>query len=272
MNSYRSLKQQSLAIALLFILATWIGVALFDPWFIVPITAALGVTGIAWRLYRALHRQIGEQQFAEFRQLEALTGLYGSLDIGQPLPRTRKFAASPDFLHLLAGEIFRLKPGLIVELGSGTSTLIAAYCLKKIGRGRVVSLDHIELYADISRQAIESHGLAEFAEVINAPLKRYEIDGETYRWYDDTELAALDGIEVLIVDGPPHDVSKWARYPALPLLRDRLDSRALLLLDDGDRPDETAIVAAWERKYGIECRAEPAEKGAFICRLAGGGE
>jgi len=272
MKIYRTLKQQSLAIAALFIVATLIGLWIFSTWIVVLITAALAQVALTWRLYRALQRQFAEQQFSEFRQMEALTALYNTLDIQQPLPRTRHTAASPDFLYLLASEIFRLQPALIVELGSGTSTLIAAYCLKKIARGRIVSLDHLDKYAGITQQTITSHGLDNHAEVLHAPLKQYEIDGASYRWYDDAVLKQFDSIDLLIVDGPPQDVSKWARYPAIPLLDSKLHTGSVVLLDDGGRPDETAIVAAWAQKYGLDCRNEPTEKGAFSCRREQGQE
>lgn len=265
MKPYQTLKQQTLALALLFVVLTLVGVYFLPAVLALSVGAALFAVALCWRLYRALHRQIGEQQFNEFRQLEALTALYGTLDIAQPLPRTRHTAASPDFLHLLANEIFRLRPETIVEVGSGTSTLIAAYCLRKIGRGRIVSLDHLQKYADITRQTVDAHGLGEYASVAHAPLKNYDLDGETYRWYDDAALAGVERIDLLIVDGPPQQVNAWARYPAIPLLRARLGEESVALLDDGGRADETAIVEAWRQRYAMDYRVEATEKGAFRC-------
>ena len=42
--------------------------------------------------------------------------------------------------------IFSIKPDTILELGSGVSTIISAYCLKKIGNGKIISLDHEKEY------------------------------------------------------------------------------------------------------------------------------
>jgi predicted O-methyltransferase YrrM len=268
MKAYQTLKQQTLIIAVLYVGITLVSLNFFPFTASLLIASSLAMVGLLWRLYRALHRQIGEQQFAEFRQLEALSGLYNTLNIQHPLPRTRHTAASPDFLHLLATEIFHLKPDLIVEVGSGTSTLIAAYCLKKIGRGRIISLDHLEKYADITRQTVLSHGLDSYASVLHAPLKDYKIDGSSYQWYDDAVLSDVKQIDMLIVDGPPHDVSAWARYPAIPLLKDRLNNNSVMLLDDGARKDETAIVAAWQARYGLNCSTAPTEKGAFVGKFS----
>jgi predicted O-methyltransferase YrrM len=267
MKPYQTLKLHSLVIAMLFIAFTLIGVQYLPPIIVILTTASLAVVALSWRLYRALHRQIEDQQFKVFRQSEALAGLYSTLDIQHPLPRTRHRAASPDFLHLLASEIFRLQPEIIIEAGSGTSTLVAAYCLKKLGRGKIISLDHLEKYAGISRQTIKSHGLDNFAEVQYAPIKEYEIDGEKYLWYDDAGFDAIERIDLLVVDGPPRNVAANARYPAIPLLLNKLHENSVVLLDDGARPGEKQIVTQWKQKYGLDYRPEQMEKGAFSCHF-----
>ncbi len=267
MKPYQTLKLQSLVLALLFIVISLVGIQFFPSLIVISITAPIAIAALSWRLFRALHRQIEEQQFKVFRQSESLMALYGTLDIQQPLPSTRHRAASPDFLCLMAREIFRLQPELIVEAGSGTSTLVAAYCLKKLGCGKIVSLDHIEKYAAISRQTIKSHGLDNFAEVLHAPIRDHEIDGKKCLWYDDAWLQSIDRIDLLIVDGPPRNVAANVRYPAIPLLINKLHGNSLVLLDDGARPGEKEIVQQWEQKFGLHCSAEPMEKGAFSCHF-----
>ncbi|MDH3636685.1 MAG: class I SAM-dependent methyltransferase [Gammaproteobacteria bacterium] len=268
MKPYQTLKLQSLAIAALFIVITLIGAQFFSLFWVILITASAAIVALSWRMFRALHRQIEIQQFRVFRQSEALIGLYGTLDIKLPLPQTRHRAASPDFLHLMAREIFRIRPELIIEAGSGTSTLVAAYCLKKLGRGKIISLDHMDKYADISRQAIKSHGLDGFADVLYAPIKEYDIDGKTYPWYDDIDLKTIDQIDMLIVDGPPRNVAIDARYPAVPLLIDKLHKNSIVLLDDGARPGERNNVSKWKQKYSLHYSSEPTEKGAFSCHFS----
>jgi len=265
MKPYQTLKLQSLVVALVFVVVTLVGVQFFSPFSVILITAPLGVVALSWRLFRALNKQFELQQFKVFRQSESLAGLYGTLDIQRPLPRTRHWAASPDFLHLMAGEIFRLQPELIVEAGSGASTLIAAYCLRKLGRGKIISFDHTESYADISRQTIDAHGLGDFAEIIYAPIREYEIEGRTYPWYDVAELEAIDRIDMLIIDGPPEDIAADARYAAVPLLVSKLHEKSMVLVDDGARPGEKEIVSKWKQNYGLHYTSELAEKGAYSC-------
>ena len=60
-------------------------------------------------------------------------------------------------------------------------------------------------------------------------------------------------IDLLVVDGPPafaagHGMS---RYPALPVLRERLASGATVVLDDIERPGEQEVVERREREFGL---------------------
>jgi predicted O-methyltransferase YrrM len=77
-----------------------------------------------------------------YQQLESLISVTSILSLRTPLPPMRGWAISPDFGVLLVAEILRKKPRQVLELGSGVSTLLIAYCLEKIGHGRVVSFDH----------------------------------------------------------------------------------------------------------------------------------
>lgn len=76
------------------------------------------------------------------RQIEGMFAVEGALRGTVPLPRSRGWAASPDFLHapLLLAEQHR--PGCIVECSSGYSTLVLAAHCRRTGSGKVVSLEN----------------------------------------------------------------------------------------------------------------------------------
>jgi hypothetical protein len=118
------------------------------------------------------------------------------------MPSSGDFALNPtDLLDLL--HLVRLRqPRLVVELGSGTSTVWLAYALEQYG-GKLVSLDHDSDYARQSRTMLAAHGLSAVAEVRDAPLRELTANGKTYQWYDVDQLADLTGIDLLLVDGPP---------------------------------------------------------------------
>jgi len=58
-----------------------------------------------------------------FRQLEALQNLNAVLPANDVLPATRGWAASPDLLAVLVDLVVAERPSLVVECGSGASTL-----------------------------------------------------------------------------------------------------------------------------------------------------
>ncbi|MFD2079505.1 Methyltransferase domain-containing protein [Actinopolymorpha cephalotaxi] len=181
-----------------------------------------------------------------FRQLEALHNLYALGGVDRPMPPTRGWASSPDLLLLLATLVEREEPSLVVECGSGTSTLWLAMLLRRFEiKGRVVSLEHHEPFVEAAWATVLRHDLAEYVEVRYAPLESFEFDGTTYQWYSRQAWEELDGIGLLFVDGPPGELGRHARFPAFPLLVDKLAPDAVVVLDDLIRPDEQEVLERW---------------------------
>jgi predicted O-methyltransferase YrrM len=190
-----------------------------------------------------------------FRQIEALFSIFFSIKPNYPLPNTKGWAASPDFLKKLLEVIYREEPKLVVEASSGVTTLIIAYCLKQIGSGQVISLEHDAQFAKVTEDLISLHGLEDIAKVVHAPLKEIEINANKWLWYDteylDTAyLKASMPIDLLVIDGPPAHTPELqlARYPALPLLFKHLLDESTIILDDGARKGEQEIVGLWKKE------------------------
>jgi len=91
---------------------------------------ALVAAGAVLPLYRVARNEV--------LQVIALFQLYQALSPRRLLPRTRGWAASPDFLLTLYHTIRSRRPELVVEIGSGVSTLVCAYALQQNGSGRLV--------------------------------------------------------------------------------------------------------------------------------------
>lgn len=162
------------------------------------------------------------------------------------------WAAEPLLLHHAVRLLIERRPRLVVECGTGSSTVVLARCLRSLG-GRLVSLEHDPEWARVTTELLRLHGVADLASVVAAPLvERRAPDGRSLRWYGpEYEPFLGEAIELLLVDGPPKPTGYRARYPAVPLLQPFLSPRCVILLDDGDRPDERATVRAW----GEELRA-----------------
>jgi predicted O-methyltransferase YrrM len=181
---------------------------------------------------------------AQTREVEALLQLFTGFTPQAPMPSSGGFALNPtdllDLLHLVRTR----RPRLVLELGSGTSTVWMAYALQKTG-ARLVSLDHDPGYAEKTRQALAAHGLAEVAEVRDAPLRPVVLDGRTFPWYDVEALADLGGVDLLVIDGPPEKTGPDARYPAMRVLEKQLADAATIVFDDAHRHDERVALRKW---------------------------
>lgn len=223
-------------------------------WWIAGPVATVPALAVALGLLAALviagTRRLRGALDEHLRQTQALLFLQRRLDNELPLPAFERTALFPDAAATLAGLIRTRQPHLILELGSGVSTLVAAYSLRQQGGGRIVSLEHDPHYAAATRELLCQHNLQDIARVIDAPLAGVDVHQVRHRWYDLGKLNALDSaVDLLIVDGPPRRIQRLARYPALPLLIDRLADNAIVFVDDANRADEREIVSRWQAEF-----------------------
>lgn len=205
---------------------------------------------------------------AEFTQIEALIDLRSLLRPRRPMPPSRGWAAAPTSLLQYIGHVLERKPSMVVECGSGVSSVWVGYALERIGSGRCVALEHDTHYAEVTRKEIERHGLTDWVEVRTAPLKRVTVSNEEYDWYDVSSVDDLQDIGVVFVDGPPGATGPVARYPAMPLLRDRCTAGAVFILDDAARPEEKEILEMWTASGADVQATSLAEKGWASVALA----
>ncbi len=203
-----------------------------------------------------------------FRQLEALQNLNAVLPASDVLPATRGWAASPDLLMVLVDLVITERPSLVVECGSGASTLWIALAMRRFGiDGRIVALDHDPVFGSKTRDFLARHGVADLAEVRDAPLESFTLDGATYSWYARKAWDDLTGIDLLFVDGPPAATGHQARYPALPLLSGSLSPGAIAVLDDLVVADMQNVLQLWLDAYpDFSSELLPLEKQAAVLR------
>lgn len=168
-----------------------------------------------------------------YSQFEALEQLLPLLKLTSPLPSSRGWAASPDFLLSLFEISKKSKPRLVVELGSGVSTLVLA----KSGAKKIVSLDHSPEYGEQTRAMLKNHKVTG-VEIRIDELEKY--DGG-FSWYSRASLKAISKIDLLVIDGPPSSTNPDARYPAFGFLLPLLSPKAIIILDDANRADERKL-------------------------------
>jgi len=171
-----------------------------------------------------------------YHQMEAIEQLLPLLKLTAPLPPSRGWAASPDFLLSLAHITKSLRPRLTVELGSGTSTLVLA----KSGAKKIVSLDHSHEFGGQTRAMLDAHKV----RGVDIRISELESYASGYKWYAKSTLKGLAKIDLLVIDGPPSSTNPDARYPALVHLIPLLSPNATIVLDDADRDEERKLAEA----------------------------
>src|SRR4051812_38457080 len=85
--------------------------------------------------------------------------------LGAHCPPLGSWAAAADFCELVVREVSFREPDLVVELGSGASTLATAEALTRLGRGRLVSVEHETRFAEATRRRLEHAGWAGAVEL-----------------------------------------------------------------------------------------------------------
>lgn len=202
-----------------------------------------------------------------FRQIEAMQNLYAMIDIRHALPASRGWPASPDLLLFLVDLVDRHRPRVVVECGSGLSTLCLALAMRRFGiDGKVIALEHLDQYAVQTRELLRRHGVDDIAEVRTAPLEPVQVGDVQVDWYARAAWQELADVDLLFVDGPPSKLSPHSRYPSLPFFAERLTPGAHIVLDDYQRTKERDVVKRWQGEYPDHLTLEkiPLEKGAAL--------
>lgn len=202
------------------------------------------------RMKRNFERALAESAMETVQSVEALMQLRGAYDFSFG-PLLGGWAMDPVSLHGVLKVVRSKAQPSVVELGSGTSTIWLAKALAKMGGGRLVSVEHQLAFAEDVRALLVTEQLGDWATVFHAPLQHVKIGGREFNWYSIKDVELPEIIDVLLVDGPPGAVGDKARYPALPLLKARLASGSVVILDDTHRKDEAETLASWADIDGL---------------------
>lgn len=141
------------------------------------------------------------------------------------------------------------RPRVVLELGSGSSTVLIAAALARLGtKTRHIAVDHQEEFLTITRRNLELQGLGGRTELWCCPLGETTPGGPP--WYQGLP-ERLQGtcLDLVLVDGPPGTLHPEARRPAMGVLKPFFSERAVLILDDARRDEEQATVRAWQEAH-----------------------
>lgn len=215
---------------------------------------AFGIVQWPW-LLKSLYGGTREQKHA----LLARVGLPQD-----SLPHLGSWKADTYLLNRIVDEIAARRPGHVVELGSGASSLVIAKALSDHGGGTLHSFDQHRPFVEQMGHWLSEHGLA--AHFRHAPLTRSSPDWPGM-WYELADVPPV--IDLLVIDGPPWAVHPYVRGAA-ELLFDRIAPCGAVMLDDAARPGERVVARRWRRKWrGFDFSFEGGgSKGLLIGRRA----
>lgn len=133
----------------------------------------------------------------------------------------------------------------ILECGSGLSTILLGVICSKTGNS-LVTLEHMPRWAKRVKRVLQAYHLDRVV-LHTVDLVRYN----TYAWYDNSPIPAALNFGLVICDGPPGDT--WGgRYGLLPVMGKHLQSQAIILLDDAQRPGEQEVLQRWASEFGVK--------------------
>ncbi|MDT0217835.1 MULTISPECIES: coiled-coil domain-containing protein [Alcaligenes] len=216
------------------------------------------------RVRRHLETAVKNNSANAVRQIQSFVGMQEYFATGV-LPafnsEAHSWPISADFALCLVQQLV-LKPyDLVIEFGSGMSTVLVAKTLASMAerngtrQTQFVSFDHLDSYYQQTLAYVQQAGLEKAVQLLLTPIEDWQAaDGQVYPYYGcQSTLAKLAKQRqatrkriLVIVDGPPAATGPQARYPAGPLLMEHFPNAHIdFLMDDYIREDEKQVVQHW---------------------------
>ena len=180
-----------------------------------------------------------------------IQGALNGLPIVRPMPG---WALSSDAIVQILCDLQERSSPVLVEFGSGQSTVIFAAWFRARGSGRFVSFEHDAAHAEAIGRQLDAAKLAAHVELKLIPLAdRAAVDGlpasKSYALPD-----TFPGFDVAVVDGPSYFFGESTRYHPLAWSIDLLNPGGAAYLDDTNRPQEKRILEVLARRADLEVK------------------
>ena len=110
------------------------------------------------------------------KHVQASINLFRLVEVEAVVPAMTVWRAAPDLIAEAVTVLLTERPRVVVETGSGVSTLFLALAAEQHQLDvRIVALEHHRAFAAETRRLLERHGVAHRAEVRWAPLSHRDI-------------------------------------------------------------------------------------------------
>ncbi len=218
------------------------------------------------RVRRHLETAIKNNSANAVRQLQSFVGMQEYFATGV-LPafnsESHSWPVSADFALCLMQRVVLEQYDLVIEFGSGMSTVILAKTLAlraerdPSAKTQFISFDHLDSYYQQTLGYLKQSGVDSLVQLTLAPLQEWQAaDGQIYPYYSCQKALAHLAKQrsaskkriLVIVDGPPAATGPRARYPAGPIVMQYFpDAHIDFLMDDFIRQDEKEVAKQWQR-------------------------
>jgi predicted O-methyltransferase YrrM len=181
------------------------------------------------------------------------------------LPNLGSWKADTGLLRLVAEHILAEKPKLVVEFGTGASTLIIARALQMSGGGTLISFEQHAEFVEATRKWLADYGLDADLRAVSLRPSPKPWPG---LWYDHGQLP--DKIDLMLIDGPPWTIHPFTRGAAASLFG-QIAPGGTVMLDDAARPGERVVARRWRKAWPDFTfhLAKSGTKGTLVGKRAG---
>lgn len=135
---------------------------------------------------------------AEFQLRDMLATAESGKPEGAITPLNPGWQLSSQALHEVVRHVLSDQPEVVVECGSGASTMWIGRALRQAGKGRLVSLEDSADWVGIVTGLLQQEGLSG-VEVRHAPMEAIHVAGHEQPWYSTSALDDIEGINLLLV-------------------------------------------------------------------------
>jgi len=160
-------------------------------------------------------------------------------------------ALRPSALVSIVNDILINNRKNIIEFGCGISTLIITKLIKSNSLSvNFYSVEEDQEWQKFMEKQLIKHDLQDYVKNFYAPI--IQVEGKA-KWHSLNFINDLQKIDCMIVDGPKsfsNDL-KLRRGYALKALKEKLDSRYSIFLDDCHRDGELQIIKDWSNELKI---------------------
>lgn len=166
--------------------------------------------------------------------------------------KSNDWSLGDESLGIIIERLGRIKPKLILEYGSGVSSIRLA---KSFPAARIISIES-EIFYHAETERERENAEAGNLKVIHCPLQ--------YQWHGFCRYLSyskpyFEGeIDCILIDGPPGRILR-GREACLYGFYEKLKTGGLVILDDYKREGEKQAVKNWIRSYPGSFRLEEIE-------------